>query len=66
MPHVIAEPRIGVKATTCVNSCPVDCIQSTQGGNQVSKNRNNRLSIPPNASIRVRAFPYVAHLFGRT
>ncbi len=26
MPHIIAEPCIGVKDTSCVDVCPVDCI----------------------------------------
>lgn len=26
MPHVIAEPCIGTKDTSCVDVCPVDCI----------------------------------------
>jgi ferredoxin len=26
MPHVIAEPCVGVKDTACVTVCPVDCI----------------------------------------
>jgi NAD-dependent dihydropyrimidine dehydrogenase PreA subunit len=29
MPFVIAEPCIGVKDGTCVEVCPVDCIQTT-------------------------------------
>lgn len=26
MPHIIAEPCIGTKDTSCVDVCPVDCI----------------------------------------
>ncbi|UYV11673.1 MAG: ferredoxin family protein [Phycisphaera sp.] len=26
MPHIIAEPCIGTKDTSCVEVCPVDCI----------------------------------------
>lgn len=26
MPHVIAEPCVGVKDSSCVDVCPVDCI----------------------------------------
>jgi ferredoxin len=29
MPHVIAEPCIGVKDTGCIPACPVDCIHPT-------------------------------------
>lgn len=29
MPFVITEPCIGVKDATCVDVCPVDCIQTT-------------------------------------
>lgn len=29
MPYVITEPCIGVKDATCVEVCPVDCIQTT-------------------------------------
>ena len=29
MPFVITEPCIGVKDATCVEVCPVDCIQTT-------------------------------------
>ncbi len=28
MPHVIAEPCIGVKDGSCVDVCPVDCIKT--------------------------------------
>lgn len=31
MAFVIAEPCIGVKDTSCVDSCPVDCIHPTKG-----------------------------------
>ena len=30
MPHVIAEPCIGTKDTSCVDVCPVDCIHPTK------------------------------------
>lgn len=30
MPHVIAEPCIGTKDTSCVAVCPVDCIHPTK------------------------------------
>ena len=30
MPHIIAEPCIGTKDTSCVEVCPVDCIHPTQ------------------------------------
>lgn len=29
MPHIIAEPCIGTKDTSCVAVCPVDCIHPT-------------------------------------
>ena len=31
MPHIIAEPCIGTKDTSCVEVCPVDCIHPTKG-----------------------------------
>ena len=30
MPHIIAEPCIGTKDTSCVAVCPVDCIHPTE------------------------------------
>jgi len=30
MPHIIAEPCIGVKDTACVAVCPFDCIHPTK------------------------------------
>jgi len=30
MPHVIAEPCVGVCDTACVEVCPVDCIHPTK------------------------------------
>ncbi|GJM19561.1 MAG: 4Fe-4S ferredoxin [Phycisphaeraceae bacterium] len=29
MPHIIAEPCLGTKDTSCVDACPVDCIHPT-------------------------------------
>ena len=29
MPYIITEPCIGVKDATCLEVCPVDCIEST-------------------------------------
>ena len=29
MPHIICEPCIGTKDTSCVEVCPVDCIHPT-------------------------------------
>ena len=29
MTHIIAEPCIGTKDTSCVDVCPVDCIHTT-------------------------------------
>ena len=31
MTHIIAEPCIGTKDTSCVEVCPVDCIHPTKG-----------------------------------
>ena len=31
MAHVIAEPCIGTKDTSCVDVCPVDCIHHAKG-----------------------------------
>lgn len=31
MAYVIAEPCIGTKDTTCLDACPVDCIQPKRG-----------------------------------
>ena len=30
MPHIITEPCIGTKDTSCVAVCPVDCIHPTE------------------------------------
>lgn len=30
MPHIIAEPCLGTKDTSCVEVCPVDCIHPTK------------------------------------
>lgn len=30
MPHIIAEPCIGTRDTSCVEVCPVDCIHPTK------------------------------------
>jgi NAD-dependent dihydropyrimidine dehydrogenase PreA subunit len=30
MPHIIAEPCIGTKDTSCVDVCPVDCIHPSK------------------------------------
>ena len=35
MTHIIAEPCIGTKDTACVDVCPVDCIYSKPGDNQL-------------------------------
>lgn len=34
MPYVITEPCIGVKDASCVEVCPVDCIQSSDDAPQ--------------------------------
>lgn len=34
MPHVIAEPCIGVKDTACTEVCPVDAIHGTEESDQ--------------------------------
>lgn len=34
LPYVIAEPCIDVKDASCVDVCPVDCIQAAEGSPQ--------------------------------
>ena len=34
MPYVITEPCIGVKDATCLEVCPVDCINSSDDAEQ--------------------------------
>lgn len=37
MPHIIAEPCIGTKDTSCVDVCPVDCIHPTKAEAEFGK-----------------------------
>jgi NAD-dependent dihydropyrimidine dehydrogenase PreA subunit len=41
MPFVITEPCIGVKDASCVEVCPVDCIQSTDAEEMYYINPND-------------------------
>ena len=36
MTHIIAEPCIGTKDTSCVDVCPVDCIHPTSDSSKFS------------------------------
>jgi NAD-dependent dihydropyrimidine dehydrogenase PreA subunit len=49
MPHVIAEPCIGTKDTSCVDVCPVDCIHPTKS--EPKFGTTNQLYIEPNVCI---------------
>ncbi|MFN9131592.1 MAG: ferredoxin family protein, partial [Phycisphaerales bacterium] len=49
MPHVIAEPCIATKDTSCVEVCPVDCIHPTK--NEPDFGKSNQLFIDPNTCI---------------
>ena len=49
MPHVIAEPCIGTKDTSCVSVCPVDCIHPTK--NEADFGTVNQLYIDPDTCI---------------
>ncbi len=49
MPHIIAEPCIGTKDTSCVEVCPVDCIHPTKNEQQFET--ADQLFIDPDTSI---------------
>ncbi|HVU62975.1 MAG TPA: ferredoxin family protein [Phycisphaerales bacterium] len=49
MPHVIAEPCIGTKDTSCVEVCPVDCIHPTKNEQEFGK--FDQLYIDPDTCI---------------
>jgi len=49
MPHVIAEPCIGTKDTSCVDVCPVDCIHPTK--NEADFGSTDQLFIDPDTCI---------------
>jgi ferredoxin len=45
MAYVIAEPRIGVKDTACVDACPVDCIHPRK--DEIRFSEDTQLYIDP-------------------
>ncbi len=49
MPHIIAEPCIGTKDTSCVEVCPVDCIHPTK--NEPDFEKTDQLYIDPDTCI---------------
>lgn len=49
MAHVIAEPCIGTKDTSCVDVCPVDCIHPAKG--EGSFEGSTQLFIDPDTCI---------------
>ena len=49
MPHIIAEPCIGTKDTSCVEVCPVDCIHPTKANGAFEK--VGQLYIDPDTCI---------------
>ncbi|MGP1345611.1 MAG: 4Fe-4S dicluster domain-containing protein [Phycisphaerales bacterium] len=49
MPHIIAEPCIGTKDTSCVDVCPVDCIHPTKDEEDFGK--TDQLYIDPDTCI---------------
>lgn len=49
MPHVIAEPCIATKDTSCVDVCPVDCIHPTK--NEKDFATTDQLYIDPDTCI---------------
>ena len=49
MPHIIAEPCIGTKDTSCVEVCPVDCIHPTK--NEADFGHKDQLYIDPDTCI---------------
>lgn len=49
MPHVIAEPCIATKDTSCVDVCPVDCIHPTK--NEPTFEKTDQLYIDPDVCI---------------
>ena len=49
MTHVIAEPCIGTKDTSCVDVCPVDCIHPTK--DEAAFESDDMLYIDPDTCI---------------
>ena len=49
MPHIIAEPCLGTKDTSCVDVCPVDCIHPTK--NDPDFGTKDQLYIDPDTCI---------------
>lgn len=49
MPHVIAEPCVGTKDTSCVEVCPVDCIHPTKA--EADFGKTDQLYIDPDTCI---------------
>jgi NAD-dependent dihydropyrimidine dehydrogenase PreA subunit len=49
MPHIIGEPCIGTKDTSCVEVCPVDCIHPTK--NEPGFETAEQLFIDPDTCI---------------
>jgi ferredoxin len=49
MPHIIAEPCVGTKDTSCVDVCPVDCIHPTK--NEPDFGKTTQLFIDPDTCI---------------
>ena len=49
MPHIIAEPCIGTKDSSCIEVCPVDCIHPTKKGEHHEK--VDQLYIDPETCI---------------
>jgi NAD-dependent dihydropyrimidine dehydrogenase PreA subunit len=49
MPHIIAEPCIGTKDTSCVAVCPVDCIHPTE--DEPDFEESEQLYIDPDTCI---------------
>ena len=51
MPHIIAEPCVGVCDTACVEVCPVDCIHPTKEEWDDDSKENKQLYIHPEECI---------------
>jgi NAD-dependent dihydropyrimidine dehydrogenase PreA subunit len=49
MPHIIAEPCIKTKDTSCVDACPVDCIHPTK--DEPDFETSDQLFIDPDTCI---------------
>ena len=51
MPHVIAEPCIGVKEKACIEVCPVDAIHTTEEAEQSYINPDESIDCGACASV---------------